>query len=128
MIVDTKLGSYEPPDSREVPAGLYEAQILGVRHEMASTGTLFLNVEFEILGPTESGRHVWANFYLTEAARWKLAALLNAVELPLDDQLETDSLIGRKLRIRVKELESPSGTTRSEAVAFLRLLTEPIPF
>ena len=127
MIIETNLSSYEPPEFDRVLAGVYEAQIVTASRETASTGTPYLNVEFEIVGPTEVGRHVWANCYLTEGARWKLAMLLNAVGLPQEDQLETDNLIGKKLRIVVKDSDSTFGTT-SEAVHFRRLVTETVPF
>ena len=127
MIIETNLSTYEPPEFDKVPAGFYEAQIVSASPETASTGTPFLTVEFEILGPTESGRHVWANFYLTEGARWKLAMLVSSVGLPHKDQLETDDLIGKKLRIVVKDSDSSFSTT-SEAVHFRKLVTEKVPF
>lgn len=127
MQIKTNLSTYEPPEFDQVSAGVYAAQIVSASPETASTGNLYLNVEFEITGPTEVGRHVWANFYLTEKARWKIAMLVSAVGLPQEDQLETDHLIGKKLRIVVKDSDSSFGTN-SEAVHFRRLVTETVPF
>ena len=122
MKVKTHLDGYQPPD--EVPPGTYDAKIVAVTNEMASTGTEFLTIDCELVGPTEVGHHVWGNIFLTQPARWKTAALLTAVGLPLTDQLETDDLIGKKLRIVVKPLKSQYGTITSEIVNFRKPLRE----
>ncbi len=93
MKIKTYLGGYETSDFEPIPPGIYEARIVHVSHEEASTGTKFLSVEFEILGSDQAGRHVWGNCYLTENARWKCAALLKAAGLPLEDELEIDLLM-----------------------------------
>ena len=62
MQIKTNLSTYEPPEFDQVSAGVYAAQIVSASPETASTGNLYLNVEFEITGPTEVGRHVWGEF------------------------------------------------------------------
>ena len=42
-----------------LPPGRYSAEIIEASPETASTGTPYLNLDFRILGPTHSGRHVW---------------------------------------------------------------------
>ncbi len=120
MRISTNLSTYKAPEFESVQPGVYTAEIVDVQPQRASTGTSMLNVEFEIVGPSEKGRHVWAGVFLTDKARWKLAALLNAVNVGLVDELDTAELVGRRLRIRVKEVDG-EGQLRTEAVAFRKL-------
>ena len=129
MLVNTNLSDFDPKSFDPIPDGYYEAEVANVTHEKASTGTAYLNVEFAILGPTHEGRHVWANVFLTEKARWKLAALLNATGIGMVDDLDTDQLIGNELRIRVKQVDDSFGDTRSEVVGFRKLKSDDgVPF
>ena len=73
MFIETGLADFDPKVFDPIPKGYYDAEIINITQEHASTGTAYLNVEFEILGPTHAGRHMWANIYLTDKARWKLA-------------------------------------------------------
>jgi hypothetical protein len=125
MIIETKLSGFDPKSFDPIPDGYYEATIVDVSLETASTGTEFLNVELEILGPNQVGRHVWSNLYLTEKARWKMAALVNAAGLGMVDKLETDQLIARKVRIRVKQVDDSSGAP-SEVVGFRKPKSESV--
>ena len=124
MFIDTGLADFDPKVFDPIPKGYYEAEIIKITQEHASTGTAYLNVEFEILGPTHAGRHMWANIYLTDKARWKLAALVNAAGLGMVDELDTDLLIGKRLRIAVKNIDDPEAGNRSEVVGFQKLKSE----
>ncbi len=126
MLVNTNLSDFDPRSFDPIPDGYYEAEVFNVTHEKASTGTAYLNAEFVVLGPTHTGRHVWANIYLTENARWKLAALLNAVGLGLVDELDTAQLMGTTLRIRVKTVDDTDGNSRQEVVGFRKLKADNI--
>jgi hypothetical protein len=110
-----------------IETGFYEAQIFSLDPGHASTGTPFLNVEFEILGPTFQGRHVWANIYLTEKANWKLASLCNAIGIKIGEEVETKDFLRKQLRLYVKEVEVPNGNIRAEAVGFRKLKTTLLP-
>ena len=124
MFIETGLADFDPKVFDPIPKGYYEAEIIKITQEHASTGTAYLNVEFEILGPTHAGRHMWANIYLTDKARWKLAALVNAAGLGMVDELDTDLLIGKRLRIAVKNIDDPEAGNRSEVVGFQKLKSE----
>ena len=124
MKFKTNLSDYDPESFDPVPNGYYDAEIVAVSQERASTGTEYLNIEFVILGPTHEGRHVWANIFLTKKARWKLAALLSATGIGLVDDLDTDQLIGKDLRIRVKQVDDPAGDSRQEVVGFRKLKSD----
>jgi len=129
MKFKTNLSDYDPESFDPVPNGYYDAEIVAVSQERASTGTEYLNIEFVILGPTHEGRHVWANVFLTEKARWKLAALLSATGIGMVDDLDTDQLIGNELRIRVKQVDDSFGDSRSEVVGFRKLKSDDgVPF
>ena len=124
MFIETGLADFDPKVFDPIPKGYYDAEIINITQEHASTGTAYLNVEFEILGPTHAGRHMWANIYLTDKARWKLAALVNAAGLGMVDELDTDLLIGKRLRIAVKNIDDPEAGNRSEVVGFQKLKSE----
>ena len=124
MFIDTGLADFDPKVFDPIPKGYYDAEIINITQEHASTGTAYLNVEFEILGPTHEGRHMWANIYLTDKARWKLAALVSAAGLGMVDELDTDLLIGKRLRIAVKNIDDPEAGNRSEVGGFQKLKSE----
>jgi hypothetical protein len=111
---NTQSGSTLQP----ISPGVYEAKIFSMEPGQASTGTQCLNIEFEILGPTHEGRHAWGNLYFTEKASWKTGALCNAVGITPSGELETRDLLGKKLRITVKEVVGADGNLRSEAMGF----------
>ncbi len=124
MLINTNLSDFDPGSFDPIPDGYYHAEIAAVSQEKASTGTEYLNIEFLILGPTHEGRHVWANIFLTEKAKWKLAALLSATGIGLVDDLDTDQLLGKDLRIRVKQVDDPAGDSRQEVVGFRQSKSE----
>ena len=118
MKINTQLKDFDTKTFEPIPDGYYEAEVVSVTHEKASTGTAYLNVELVILGPTHEGRHLWGKVFLTEPARWKLASLLNATGLGLVDELETNQLIGKTVCIRVKQVDDPDRGSRSEVVGY----------
>ena len=69
MRIIINLSNFDSKSFDPVPPGFYEAEIVDVNEDQASTGTRFLNIEFEILGPVEIGRHVWARCFLTGSHR-----------------------------------------------------------
>lgn len=112
-----------------VPPRWYNVEISDAVLDQAITGTEFLNVEFKIFDPVDyENRRIWTNFYLTEEASWRLAALQNAVGIEPGSENTTEDFIGKRLRIRVKEVEDQEGNLKSEVVAFRRLPSEKVPF
>lgn len=130
MKFQTKL-SEEPDEAKTfelVPPGIYRAKVFGVIPSKASTGTQYLNVEFEILGPSHEGRHSWGNIYLTGKAGWKMRALCHAVGLEPSDEMDTRDFLGKELLIVVKEAPDQFGNLRTEVLGFRRLRGRDIPF
>lgn len=124
MKLSVGLSNFDPKSFNPIPEGYYDAKIVAVSQERASTGTEYLNIDTVILAPTHEGRHVWANIFLTEKAKWKLAALLSATGIGLVDDLDTDQLLGKDLRIRVKQVDDPAGDSRQEVVGFRKLKSD----
>lgn len=101
----------EPDAGRDfapLPAGPYEAEISGAEVKDASTGTgCYLKLELTIIGPTNTGRKVWANITLRNAnakaeeiGQAQLSALCRAVGIAkLDD---SDQLFQKLVRVRLK--------------------------
>jgi hypothetical protein len=103
-----------------IPAGRYEVEIVEACLERALTGTEFINVDFRILHPAQQGRHVWTKLFLTEAASWRLAALLNAIGEPLTDDVETECWLGKRLIITVTVKDDAEGVERNEVQRFAK--------
>ena len=109
--------------------GWYPVEIFDAVMDRASTGTEFLNIEFKVQKPKEeSGQSIWGNFYLSEDATWKIAALQNAIGVEPGSEFDTEDLIGKTLRIRLQEKEDLQGNPRNEVVAFRQLPLEKAPF
>ncbi len=111
-----------------VPPGFYEVEIFDAATDQALTGTDFINVDFLIVQGEYSNRHLWTHLYLTDKAMWKVEALLNAVGLKPSDDLKTDDLIGKRLRVRVRHGQDQDGNVKVEVIAFRRSNVDPIPF
>jgi hypothetical protein len=94
-------GSFDP-----VPAGLYNATIANAEIKTAKSGGQYLNVRFDITGPTHAGRVVFGMITLTnpnpravEIGRNSLAELMRAIGL--DTLQDSDQLIGARLKIKL---------------------------
>ena len=120
MKIQTNLSDYKQQQLEPVPAGTYDTEIVGVDEGSASTGTPYLSIEMKIDEPACVGRHVWANVFLTDAARWKLAQLISAAGLELTDELDTEDLLGRQIRIKVREITDQDGLADTEVHSFRR--------
>ncbi len=106
-----------------LPTGDYVAEINEVSPGTANTGTKFLRVVFEIVGPDHEGAQTDCQLYLTERAAWKLNTLLAAAGVePQGDEIETAELLGSKLHIHVNQPQDSSGQPmRPEVTSFRRL-------
>jgi hypothetical protein len=108
-----------------IPQGRYSAEIIDATYETASTRTPFLNLEFLILGPAQIGRHVWTKIFLTEKASWKLAALLNAIGEQRAEEIDTASLLGKKLSLVVKVQDDADGVEHNDVSGFRKYESQP---
>jgi hypothetical protein len=113
---DADVNNFEP-----LPPGRYTAEIIEASPEIASTGTPYLNLDFRILGPSHSSRHVWTKLFLTEKAAWKLAALLKAIGLSPAEELDTASFFNRSLIIVLIVTTDIDGIERNEIKAFRKI-------
>ena len=100
-VPEQNTGSYDA-----LPAGMYDAIINGVDLKDSKSGGKYLNIRYDIVGPSHSGRVVFgmitvanSNPKAEEVGRQQLASLLRAIGL---DQIhDTDQLIGATLAIKV---------------------------
>ena len=104
-----------------VPVGRYIAEIVEATPSTASTGTDYLFVDFLIIGPSHQGRHVFTKLFLTDKAGWKLSALLHFLGEQPDAEIETESLIGRRVGIDVKVIDGFDGFERNEISRFRKI-------
>ena len=89
-------GSYDP-----LPAGMYNATIAGAELKTSKSGGQYLNVRYDITGPSHVGRVVFGMLNLTnpnqraeEIGRQQLCELMRAIGL--DNLKDSDQLkIGR---------------------------------
>lgn len=95
--------------SREaMPEGVYDASVAKVEQVLSkSSGNPMLKVEFDIQTEGFTGRKIWGNYVLTEAAMWKVQELFSALGLDTDAILEidTDDLIGLNCQLKIGQRE-----------------------
>ena len=117
-----KVPNSEKSERVFLPTGDYEAEINELSPGTANTGTKFLRVVFEIIGPTNEGAQTDCQLYLTDRAAWKLNTLLSAAGVELQqDELETEDLLGRRVQIHVNRVEDSAGQpVRTEVTSFRR--------
>lgn len=89
-----------------LPAGLYEATIANAEIKDSKSGGKYINIRFDITGPSHAGRVVFgmitianANPKAEEVGRQQLGDLIRAIGL--DKLADTDQLIGGKLIIKL---------------------------
>lgn len=94
-------GSYDP-----LPAGMYNATIAGAELKTSKSGGQYLNVRYDITGPSHVGRVVFGMLNLTnpnqraeEIGRQQLGELMRAIGL--DNLKDSDQLIGGRLKVKV---------------------------
>lgn len=121
----------EPTSIGSLPAGLYEVSIADaeVTDTRAGTGKM-LKVEYDVTGPTHANRKVWQYINLTNAnqqaeqiGRGQLSSLCRAVGIA---QLkDSDELLGRQLRVRLKVRPAKGDYEESNDVAAHESLSMP---
>ena len=94
-----------------IPAGLYEATIANAEIKDSKSGGKYINVRYDITGPSHAGRVVFgmitisnANPKAEEVGRQQLGSLISAIGL--DKLSDTDQLIGGQLIIKLTVEES----------------------
>ena len=99
--VPAQTNSYEV-----LPAGFYDATIANAELKDSKSGGKYINVRYDITGPTHTGRVVFgmitianANPKAEEVGRQQLGSLIQAIGL--DKLSDTDQLIGGQLTIKV---------------------------
>lgn len=89
-----------------LPAGLYEATIANAEIKDSKSGGKYINIRFDVTGPSHAGRVVFgmitianANPKAEEVGRQQLGDLIRAIGL--DKLADTDQLIGGQLIIKL---------------------------
>jgi hypothetical protein len=121
MKFKTHLDDYDGRTFELVPPGRYIAEIIEASPETATTGTPFLNLDFRILEPSHSGRHVWTRLFLTAKAGWRLTSLLNALGLSPADELDTTAFFDKPVEITVIVKKDLDGIERNEIRAYRKI-------
>lgn len=91
-----------------LPEGIYEVSIAKVEQTVSkSSGNPMLKIEFNILTDGYTGRKVWSNYVLTDAAMWKIVELLRAVGIDTDAflDMDTDELVGLTCSAKITQRE-----------------------
>jgi hypothetical protein len=106
-------GSYDP-----LPAGFYNATIANAELKTAKSGGQYLNVRYDITGPSHAGRVVFGMLNLSnpnqraeEIGRQQLGELMRAIGL--DTLKDSDQLIGGRLKIKLTVEESEQYGTQN---------------
>lgn len=111
-------GSFDP-----LPVGWYTASVVDALLKDSKSGGQYINVRYDILGPTNAGRVIYgmitirnASSKAEEIGRMQLADLMRAIGLAKIG--DTDELIGGKCQIKVEIQESEGYGAQNRVVAF----------
>lgn len=106
-----------------LPAGFYDATIANAEIKDSKSGGKYINVRYDITGPTHAGRVVFgmitianANPKAEEVGRQQLGQLIQSIGL--DKLADTDQLIGGQLTIKVTVDESEQYGTQNRVAGF----------
>lgn len=102
-----------------VPKGLYLAKISEMEETESSNGNEMIALTLEIIQGEYKGRLLWDYIVLTDAAAWKLRQFVDAVGLKGKGMIDTNTLTGTKLQVRVKHETSAEYGTRAKVGALL---------
>lgn len=91
-----------------LPDGIYEVSIAKVEQTTSkSSGNPMLKVEFNVTSEGYTGRKLWSNYVLTQAAMWKVKELFSSLGLDTSAvvEMDTDELIGLTCQAKVTQRE-----------------------
>ena len=90
-------GTFEQPKP-----GLYEMEIMEANPRLDG-GKNDIELVLEVTKNNDSfaGSRVWSYVALGESSQWKLAELTDALGLPEDGTLDTDKLVGKKMKVKI---------------------------
>jgi hypothetical protein len=120
--------SVQPDEGRDfepLPAGPYEVEISNSEVKDAKSGNgCYLALELTVVGPTHTGRKVWANVTLRntnaqaeQIGQAQLSALCRAVGIGV--LKDTDELFQKILRVRLKVTPAKDGfPAKNEVTAY----------
>jgi len=85
--------------------GLYDAKVVEANARQTD-GKNDIEVIVELTAKGEyQGARLWGYVHLGEASRWKVRELTDAVGLPAKGTIDTDKLVGKKLKVKVSASE-----------------------
>ena len=123
--VPEQTGSYDV-----IPAGLYEANISSVDLKDSKSGGKYLNIRYDITGPSHVGRVVFGMITISnhnpkaeEVGRQQLASLLRCIGM--DKLSDTDQLIGASLVIKL-DVETSEQYGEQNRVRGFRVANKPV--
>lgn len=96
------------PSRDPLPEGVYDVTVAKVEQTVSkSSGNPMMKVEFDVQDPDYTGRKLWANYVLTEAAMWKVKELFSALGIDTSAivEMDTDELIGLTCKAKVAQRE-----------------------
>src|ERR1044072_129212 len=86
-----------------IPVGVYKMVVSNaVKKKSKSSGNDMLELELEVPKGEHKGRKVWEYIVLDENSDWKVAQLIDALGMKEKGTLDTDKLIGKSVKVRVK--------------------------
>lgn len=84
-----------------VTEGIHAFSVADIAEGESSKGNPMWTVKLACIDPAEAGKQVTLFLVLTDAARWKFEAFLDAVNAPKTGRATADKFIGRQLRAQI---------------------------
>lgn len=112
-------GGFEP-----IPAGEYQVRISEADIKATKSGTgQYINMRLDVIGPTHSGRVVWAKLNIRnqnpkaeEIGRQQLGSVMRA--LGLSGLQDTDQLVGGMMTVKVSIREDEQWGAQNDVKAY----------
>lgn len=134
-ILDFSKRADEIPDQdfQPIPDGIYTAEVKKAELKDTKDGTgQYINLQFSVLGPTHAGRVVFAivniknkNQQAEEIGLRQLKEL--RIACGIATLRDTDELVGRSMKIKVKTQKSEEYGDKNTVAAFISANGSPLP-
>lgn len=122
--IDIDLTNYKDKFGQRVDPGVYTVVIEDAQPDESRAGNPMVNIWYRVLGGQHDGATVVDRLVNTEASLFRWVGFLSAIGMPTPRKrlkVNTQSLIGKRLRIEVADGEEFKGRVKSEVRDYLKV-------
>lgn len=118
--INADLSQVDEQDFSPVPPGEYEVTVVDSEVKSSKNDNPYLNLEFEVFGPSHQGRKLWERFMLqNEIGLQRLKTLARVAGHPNPNYIgDSEELHGLMLTVRVKIEEQEGYDPKNKITSF----------